>query len=986
MRMSDAPLKALAAALADRYRIVREIGAGGMATVYLAEDLKHQRSVAVKVLDPQLAASVGAERFLREIRITAGLQHPNILTLIDSGEAAGFLYYVMPFADGISLRKRLRDADGALPLDESLLILREILDALAHAHTQGLVHRDVKPENVMLVGRHALVLDFGVAKAVQSAREGDRASRGGEEGALTSVGMSLGTPAYMAPEQAAGDPDVDHRADLYSAGVVAYELLSGKVPFEGRTHEVLAAHVTKDPTPLQQRAPQLPAALTKLVMRCLAKRPEDRPQHAEAVLAELDALMRPAASPSLWGRLEQQLGRAGAIGVVATIGVVIMAGVGALTKQSRDARWVATVAAPEIERLLEASRFDSAFVLHERAAARAPRDTALATLGQRAAWETVMSSTPEGARVEWAAIDALDDWHGMGTTPARMRFPRGAARIRLSLAGQRILVRQLMIFQAPDTVRLPLDATADQDSGMVRVDGGNTSPVMPGLSDIAEVRLDPYRLDRYEVANRDYKRFVDAGGYADAQWWTEPIVVAGRAVPVAQALTRFVDRTGRAGPASWEGGTYPAGADDLPVGGVSWYEANAYARFVGQELPTIFHWERAAVTAYMSVIVPQSVFTAEAPRTVGGNLGMSPFGNFDMAGNVREWVANAFGAQRFILGGGWTDQSYAFTDAYAQDPLDRVAINGFRLMKRAPNDSTPRTAWAPIARQMRDYSLERPVGDDVYRTLAGTYAYDRTPVDVQTVSVDSSNANYTMEQVSIATPYGDERMPVYIYVPRRVTGPRQTVVLFPGSNAFYETQHSRETQYSGLRSLALDAILNSGRIVVWPVYASQYERVHTLGSDAPRQTIEYRDHVKHWVQDASRTLDYLETRTDVDTARIAYYGMSFGGRTAPIMLATDPRFKVAVLSVAGLKMERPRPESDPFNFLPRVRIPVLMLNGEFDHYFPLETSQRPFLATLGTPAAQKKHVVFKGGHSVPRTLFITEALAWLDRYLGPSTR
>ena len=301
-------------------------------------------------------------------------------------------------------------------------------------------------------------------------------------------------------------------------------------------------------------------------------------------------------------------------------------------------------------------------------------------------------------------------------------------------------------------------------------------------------------------------------------------------------------------------------------------------------------------------------------------------------------------------------------------------------MKRAPNDSTPRTAWAPIARQMRDYSRERAVGDDVYRTLAGTYAYDRTPVDVQTLSVDSSNADYTMEHVTIATPYGDERMPVYIYVPTRVTGPRQTVVLFPGSNAFYETQRP------SVRSVALDAILNSGRIVVWPVYASQFERVHTLDSDAPRESIAYRDHVKHWVQDASRTLDYLLTRSDVDTARIAYYGYSFGGRMAPIILATDPRFKVAVLSVAGLKMERPRPESDPFNFLPRVHIPVLMLNGEFDHYFPLETSQRPFLATLGTPAAQKKHVVFKGGHSVPRTMIITEALAWLDKYLGPSTR
>ncbi|MBE0592426.1 MAG: serine/threonine protein kinase, partial [Gemmatimonadales bacterium] len=190
----------LITALADRYRIERELGAGGMATVYLAHDLKHDRDVAIKVLRQELAALLGSDRFDREIGISARLQHPNILTLIDSGEANGILYYVMPYVEGESLRQRL-NRDGALPIDEAMRYLRDIVDALVAAHRQGVVHRDIKPENVMLSDRHALVMDFGVAKAVQSARE---------EPQLTTAGLSLGTPTYMAPEQAAGDPDVDH--------------------------------------------------------------------------------------------------------------------------------------------------------------------------------------------------------------------------------------------------------------------------------------------------------------------------------------------------------------------------------------------------------------------------------------------------------------------------------------------------------------------------------------------------------------------------------------------------------------------------------------------------------------------------------------------------------------------------------------------------------------------------------------------------------
>ncbi len=272
--MSDVPGR-LAAALADRYRIERELGQGGMATVYLADDVKHRRKVAIKVLRPELAAALGPERFLREIETTANLRHPHILPLYDSGEADGFLYYVMPLVEGESLRDRLT-REKQLPIADALAIAREVADALGYAHVRGVVHRDIKPENILLEGDHAVVADFGIARAV-SAAGADR---------LTQTGMSIGTPLYMSPEQAAGDRDLDGRSDLYSLGCVLYEMLGGQAPFTGPTLEsVVHQHLTAAPRPITQLRPAVPAAVAAALERALAKTPADR-FHPVALFAD----------------------------------------------------------------------------------------------------------------------------------------------------------------------------------------------------------------------------------------------------------------------------------------------------------------------------------------------------------------------------------------------------------------------------------------------------------------------------------------------------------------------------------------------------------------------------------------------------------------------------------------------------------------------------------------------------------------------------
>ena len=281
--MPDIPNR-LAVALADRYHLERELGQGGMAIVYLAEDLKHRRRVALKVLRPELAATLGPERFLREIELAAKLQHPHILPLHDSGETQGFLYYVMPFVDGENLRGRL-NRRGELPIHEAIRLLAEVTDALSYAHAQGVVHRDIKPDNVLLSGRHALVTDFGVAKAVSEATGRQQ---------ITTAGIALGTPAYMAPEQALGEPHIDHRADIYAVGAMAYELLTGAPPFTGQSsQEVLAAHVTQQPEPITTRRPAISTSLGGIVMRCLAKDPADRWQTAEELVTALEQQLTP---------------------------------------------------------------------------------------------------------------------------------------------------------------------------------------------------------------------------------------------------------------------------------------------------------------------------------------------------------------------------------------------------------------------------------------------------------------------------------------------------------------------------------------------------------------------------------------------------------------------------------------------------------------------------------------------------------------------
>jgi cephalosporin-C deacetylase-like acetyl esterase len=358
---------------------------------------------------------------------------------------------------------------------------------------------------------------------------------------------------------------------------------------------------------------------------------------------------------------------------------------------------------------------------------------------------------------------------------------------------------------------------------------------------------------------------------------------------------------------------------------------------------------------------------------VGANTGITQFGAYDMAGNVKEWCWNDAKEQRALLGGAWNEPSYAFIDYDAQDPITRDVTYGVRCASY-PTDIPP-ASLAPMGQPLRDYSIEKPVADDKFEIIRGMYAYDRTPVDARTERVDDSNEDWRKEKVTYAAAYGGERIPAYLYLPRNAKPPYQTVIWVPGGYAWMLSNSDTDAQ-----TQIFNFLLRTGRAVLYPVYKGTYERRTTGGG--PNAV---RDQTIQMVKDLFRSVDFLESRADIQSSRLAYYGISTGGTWGPLFLALEPRLKTGILVAGGLSSDQDPPEVDVLNFAPRVRVPVLMLNGRYDFDTPAATLQQPMFRWLGTPEPDKRLIQFETGHTVPIRDVMREVLNWLDRYIGPVT-
>ena len=717
-------------------------------------------------------------------------------------------------------------------------------------------------------------------------------------------------------------------------------------------------------------------------MKLLEKDPGKRYQTANELLAELEQLATPSGGVTPVGTMPVIPGlatprRRAFAGVLVLLLVVLG---GALAWRSVSRRQFAAEAVPRIRTLLDSGEVTAAWRLARRAREIKPGDSLLAAMWRTAAVPLSLHTQPAGARVSRRALNEQDSaWDDIGVTPFdSLPVPRSRGWLRIEREGYRPIVT----LTGNNLVDWQLDDGTGPYSGSVMVPGRMLNELnLPGYEHLAGFAIDTFWIDLNEITNREFKAFIDSGGYLRRELWTEEFYDGGRRLPFGEAIARFTDRTGRPGPSTWEGGSYPAGQDDHPVAGVSWYEAAAYARFAGKSLPTVHHWVAAAGVNAGNAIAKRSNFGGRGTVPVGSLDGIGLFGTRDMAGNVREWTSNANGtapgAHRFVLGGGYSDPTYAFNDAYAQAPMNRADINGIRLVRYKAGDSRLERAGRPLVVHTRDFARMRPVSDDVYRAYARVFDYDRTPLEARVERADTTD-QWIAQRVSFTAAYGQERMAAWLYLPRSGRPPYQTIVFFPGSNVLFSRA------FNPVAALApLDFLVTTGRAVLYPILKSTYERGDGFQSDIPSETAAYRDHAVMWVKDFRRTLDYLESNPLLDTARIGYYGVSWGGAMGAFIPAIEPRLKVAALNVAGMLQQRAHPELEQINYLPRVRLPVLMVNGRYDFYFPVESSQLPFFRLLGTPAADKRQVIYESSHFVPRTALITELLAWYDRYLGP---
>jgi dienelactone hydrolase len=501
--------------------------------------------------------------------------------------------------------------------------------------------------------------------------------------------------------------------------------------------------------------------------------------------------------------------------------------------------------------------------------------------------------------------------------------------------------------------------------GMIPVPGGDSR-----LDDGSGFPLDDYWIDRYEVTNADFKRFVAAGGYDSEKYWKEPFIKDGRGLAWKDAMALFKDKTGQAGPAFWSLGTFPAGEGDLPVSGVSWYEAAAFAAWAGKELPTLYHWCHAAgFSAGIQVFsdVPRQSNFGGKPLPVTRNAGLMMYGAYDMAGNVREWIRNGTEeGRRFDMGGAFDDPLYMFGDTYdAASPFERSPRNGFRCAKYGGALAPGLLAEVRIPRP--DYN-RAPVPAKEFATYKGLYySYDRNrDLDAKTEAEPEETSDWRHERVSFDAGYGDQRLPAHLFLPKNAAPPYQAVVYFPDGFAL-SIKDSGSVDIRWIRFL-----VQTGRAVLCPVFRGTYERQEQVDDF-------FNEFTRSWAKEVSRSLDYLQTRPDIDSTRIAYYGFSLGAYVAPIFAALDDRIKtVVMLAGAGLWAGLP-PPVDPLNFIPRMKTPVLIVVGKDD--FIIGQASARVLELLGSP--DKKRVLIEGGHSPARLEEVQgEILAWLDAHLG----
>ncbi len=680
-----------------------------------------------------------------------------------------------------------------------------------------------------------------------------------------------------------------------------------------------------------------------------------------------------------------------------TVLIVVLFSIYFVERQTKI-QWTVNESLPEIEELVKSSWRDytEAYNKAREAEKYIPKNERLQELISLTSFIINVHTEPEGADVYIKDFKQPEaEWKYIGVTPLEnTQLPKGFLRWKLEKPGyETVYAVESTIDEGdwrskltkydlvvPMDFHRTLDEVGQIPGDMTRVTGGETQS---GI-------LKDFFIDRYEVTNEQFKEFIMQGGYQNQELWKNEFIDNGKVLSWQEAMSLFVDRTGRPGPSKWEVGDFPQGHAEYPVGGISWYEAAAYAEFVGKSLPTFDHWGLARgentfiiknkVYGGFSLFAPFSNYKNKGSVPVGSLSGMTSYGSYDMAGNVREWCSNETISGRSLRGGAWNNNHYSFEHLIEAPALDRSSTNGLRCVYYPDQNSIPEIAFGKVHVELENIKYnQEPVSDEIFEIFRENFSYDKTELNSEIIHIDDSNKDWIEQKIIFDAAYGDEKVSGYLFLPDHAAPPYQIVVYVPGLASFFQPTSDNVTEYYEF-PLFIEFIVKTGRAVFYPIYKGTFERSVKLLSIEP-ESFEYAELLTQLGKDFRRSIDYLETRDDIDIDKIAFYGMSWGAKGGTIISAVEDRIKTNIYVSGGLE-RKVRPEVWPINFLPRVKVPTIMLNGRYENQIPINA----MYDLIGTAEENKKLVLFESHHIPPHNKLVKEILAWLDQHLGKVER
>ncbi len=657
--------------------------------------------------------------------------------------------------------------------------------------------------------------------------------------------------------------------------------------------------------------------------------------------------------------------------------------------------WVDTKILPKVEQFrMEGNNYEAFYTLQKARKYTAKNEKLLILDSVLSTYQSVYSE-PAGAKVYFKAYnDTTENWKFMGITPIdSVKLPT------------QTVCKYLMVKKGYDTIiavqptvwnfyrklfkkgTVPpgmVPATATFIKFNESIPAGVFPPWMKFSDFIKNDSTLSYFIDKYEVTNAEYKKFISAGGYQDKKYWKHPVVKDNKPLPWEEAILLFTDKTGRPGPSTWQNGDYLPDGEDYPVSGISWYEAAAYAEFAGKELPTIHHWSKArGLELFDSFLINKSNHHGKGLAKVGFYKGMNVFGTYDMAGNVREWCFNGNSFTHATFGGAWNDPFYQYSMINLVNTLDRSEKNGFRCVKYIEKEKIPAYYYDPVMfdnSSTHSFYADKTISDETFEALKNQFKYEKSPFNARIDRTDDSFKDCTLEKISFNTVYDNKRMIIYLWLPKNAEPPYQTVVIFPGIDWFLSGLSENLMKNPGG---GLDFFLKDGRALMYIVFYGYLERETDVETN-PSNTLAG---FNNFMIDFKRSVDYLETRDDIDVKKLAIYAVSWGGLWASAMPAIDERVKVLISCLHGMLGPNTEvPELSQKNFVIRNKIPTLMLNGKYDMHYNYDSCVKPMYDLLGTPAKDKRLVLYETDHFIPGNELIKESLGWLDKYLGPTKK